>query len=224
MMAEKASDEVSAHEAFNEFYYRYHEYLERVCARACFRFEKQNNGLANAVFNNTLARIYEGAETYMKIEDITDHAGKTLRMKAWLGKIAENELYKLLNDEKNFRHNTELNEDMIVFDTQPEDCYEETPPCAEMLALESAWQILTEREQVILRYSFLYHEEGKYLPHETIEYLCTTYGMLPSNVRQVRCRAMKKLKESKEVTDSIKKSNHHERHPNEHKFTGRRNL
>lgn len=224
MMAEKANDEVSAHEAFREFYSRYRGYIERLCSRVCFSFEKHYNGIEDAVFSNTLARVYEGAETFMTIEDITDPASKNIRMKAWLGKIAETELYKLLNEEKNYARTTELKEDMMVFDVLPQEANEETPPSAEMLAFESAWQTLSEREQDILRYSFLYHEEGKYMPHGIILMLCDLYCMLPTNIRQVRCRALRKLKENKDVIECIKKSNHYETHPNEHKFTGRRNL
>ena len=94
-----------------------------------------------------------------------------------------------LNDRKNIP----LNEDVITSTSDIEDDIVdyETP---QKKILNDALSLLSERDREILLTCFLYQEENKHLPDEVLSELSNRYSTTPANIRQIKKRALDKIK------------------------------
>ena len=196
MMSIKDNDLEQAHNAFNEFHRRYAKYLYEIIKRACASFiKKYGDTLIENVFFNTLFRIYEKAETFMVI-DTFDNESKKKTVKGWLGKIALNEMRTLLRENKK-------EDDKILYDTNyinekdiiaNEESKEKPPKTFERKLLEGALQSLKEQHREILLTYFAYEEEGKYMPSNVLDELCSMHSTTRENLRQIKKRSLEKVK------------------------------
>lgn len=192
-MAMKDDDRLSAEKAFSIFYKRFYKYLMQLCISVCKPFKRYGSDLPELIFTNTLLKVYQKAESFICIEKLTGEDKKELRIKAWLGRIAERELYTFLK--KNSTHtNLDFKDDMSEFEDicfDPEEI--PPPPNEKMIKLEAALQQLSDRDRDILMTSYLFEKENKTMPREVIKDLCDHWGILPDNLRQIRSRSIHKL-------------------------------
>lgn len=196
MMSMKDDDLEQANLAFEEFYRRYGKYLWAICSRVCSNFKgKLDKILSEDVFSNTVQKVYERAETFIdKAESLKTDEEKDVRIKAWLGKIAQNELYAIMR--------SSLNDDNIIYDSDQllnlevaEENTDEKPVASiEKKLLDSALATLKPREREILRAFFMYEEQGKNTPSEILNDLCKLYKTTKDNLRQIKSRSLKKVK------------------------------
>lgn len=192
LMAMKDEDATSAELAFNEFYRRYKDYLYTVCKKACSSWSVYGSDLHEAVFQHTILKVYERAETFIEVETLPDDKAKERRTKAWLGKIASNELEQILRkSDKNIDFTDNLPE-VSLTDSENKDDSIET---IEHILLNRALASLKERERDILITYMRYDDGNKKLPPEEIDRLCEHWQVLQDNLRQIKSRAMKKVKE-----------------------------
>lgn len=193
LMAEPRPDSTEGHEAWREFYDRHRRYLFSVILRA------HGQGIGEArvaeIVQETFVRAYQKSGTYRPDDGASDTTSQRRRVRAWLGQIAEN----LIKDA--FRR-----EPQIVFfeDVAEPDLGDalgadrSCPSDSESLhRLEEALKELTDREQEVLRATAFWYQPGKRqqrLPNSAMAKLAADLNTTPDNIRQIRARAMSKLR------------------------------
>jgi RNA polymerase sigma factor (sigma-70 family) len=202
MMAMKDDDRKKAELAFNEFYSRFSKYLYAIIKKATIPFyPTYGDELCDGVFQNTLLTIYEKADKFISIDEINDKS-KEKRIKAWLGKIAQTEMYILLRElrpEKDkICYNTDYINESDILDTIEDPKL----PSFERKLLDSALSYLKERDRAILLTFYQYEEIGKKMPTNAIEELCEYFNTTPENLRQIKKRSFEKIK--KHIAEQLK--------------------
>ena len=199
------NDSAQAELAYMEFYYRYSSHTLNVCRKSCYAFDSSNL-LADDIFQNTLLKILYKAHTF-KLKNPQEKTNISNEIKGWVSRIAKNELINFLRqnpDEKRlsdpFRIRTfeiEDNEPLLI-NNEGENIIEIQPPSINQIHLDKALTTLSERERYILMtYMQFYNpmEPDKHLPDDVLSSICNKFNIKPDNIRQIKGRALKKLKE-----------------------------
>jgi RNA polymerase sigma factor (sigma-70 family) len=185
LMSFKDENEVDAQEAFTIFYNRYKDFLWNLCLSVCYNCNRADNEeLAKDVFQNTTISIYRYSHTF--------NSSKS-KVTTWMSRIAKNEMYILLSEFKEIRIDEEM-EVMLESDISDQaynDFEFETP---QQKALEEALKILSDRDQEILLTYMMYEDGNKHLPDKVLQYLINKYATTPENLRQVKGRSLKRIK------------------------------
>jgi RNA polymerase sigma factor (sigma-70 family) len=192
LMAMKEDNLQEAEKAFSEFYTRYKDYLYTVAKKVCKSWEMYGEELIQEVHQNTFLAVYEKAESFIKIEEIPFER-QEVRLKAWLGTIAKNEMLQLLRERKEDKGKTTYLPDLSYFNNKEN---EDTLPKSEnILLVEKALSSLKERDRDIL-FTYLMFEDGnKKLPRDEIQRLADLWDVLPDNMRQIKKRSLDKVKQ-----------------------------
>ena len=191
-----ASPESSSKQAWEDFYYRHKKYLYAVLLRAHGR-DLGEARIADLV-QETLLRAYQKASTY-RSDGSTDAGCETPRVRAWLGRIAENLLRDSLRRAPTvvFIEEAELEaENIQVSDIGLSDT-------RDLNRLEDAFNKLSPREQEVLRVTTFWYRSGQRqqrLPNHVMTKLTTELGTTADNIRQIRARAIKSLRKLMENT------------------------
>lgn len=171
--------------AWGEFYRRHEAYLRFVCRRA---YEGTlRPGLVDDLVHDTLVRAYERAITYDAQQSTPDDSRR--RARAWLGGIAANLFRSALRRTPSYA-GLESVEEMAA--PEPDG----SPPSPRKQALDEALASLSEREQAVLRVTFLHARPGEghqRLPNAVSTALADELGISPAGVRKIRQRALSKL-------------------------------
>lgn len=194
LIAQREKDDATARAAFQEFYERYEGYLFVVAGKVCRQFPRSAHELLQAVVQNTFVRVFERAGTFdaQKIKAYQQAAG----VKAWLGRIADNEHKALL---RQLVPPTQLTivEDLAIYEADyvddPTQESDKAPLSVQQVLLEEALSSLTDTERYILMNSLAYEEEGKYLPSAFIASTCATFSISKVNFRKIKSLALKKV-------------------------------
>lgn len=194
LMALHQNDELAAKVAFQVFYERYESYLFGIARNICSKFPRSANELFEAVFQNTFLKAYYSAATFdvskVKAADIS------LGVKAWLGRIADNEHKQLLGKlvKEPF---IQLIDDIPISDEElewvPVEEISDEPDSYHRMVLEQALSTLSEKERYILVQSTAYEKEGKYLPNSFINSTCKLWQITRANFRKIKSTARQKL-------------------------------
>ncbi len=191
-MSAEPRGSAEARDAWAEFYRRHRRYLFAVCYRAYGTTLGVDR--VTELVQDTFVRAYEKAETY-KVD--TQAVGDDLdryRARAWLGRISEN----IFRDY--FRHQPHV--DFLDAADIPEGEQPPVPPDHEEPShrancLEQALGELTMREQDVLRATALWYQPGQRqqrMPNSAMKQLASSLDTTPANIRQIRVRAMNKLR------------------------------
>jgi RNA polymerase sigma factor (sigma-70 family) len=184
--------------ACSEFYQRHLKYMFAVIKRA-FGEELGQHGVEDMV-NETFIRVFEKANTYKACgESCLDRQRKNVR--AWMGAIAMN----LCRD--HFRHpDTQLT---LVDDWGDDEAARQRPRedsptrlSDDMKCVHEAMNLLSENEQSVTRVTMAYWKadsESQRLPNDVAADLARSLDTSSENIRKIRERAMKKLRESIEA-------------------------
>lgn len=197
IMSMKDDDLEQAHKAYSEFHKRYAKYLYAVTKKVCSNFvQKYGDTLTESVFSNTILKVYEKAETFIAIDHLKTEVEKERRLKAWLGKIATNEMKMLLrelkkDDDKITFDSNFINEQEIIAE---EDNEKKTRKTFERKLLDSALNSLKEQHRHILLTYYAYEEEGKNMPSNVLDELCAMHDTTKENLRQIKKRSLEKIK------------------------------
>ncbi|MDG3008391.1 RNA polymerase sigma factor [Paludisphaera mucosa] len=185
------SDESSCRAAWGMFYGRHAEYLYGVCMPA-YRTKLGETGVGDLVAETFLKVYDKAAATYQPARD-GDADYRRQRVRAWLGTIAKNLVRDILRGRKRLpASHLEHDEwrDVPEHDQSPQSTSTEEVS----RAME---QVLSEREQDVLRVTFHWHDPTKdrqKLPNEAVDELARLWNLKPDNIRQIRRRALQKLK------------------------------
>lgn len=191
MMTWRESDPAEAREAGAVFYRRHAPYLYD----RCLKFTRGSGGGTDAedIVAVTFQHVYEkGARTF-KATSETDPDRIRGHVRAWLGRIAHN----LVCDAYRGRpfQEMQLDDDSEVADEHDDKTASDEPERLQRL-ME---QVLTDREQEILRVTSLYYdprEPDRKLPASVLDDLARHWGITRENIRQIKSRALRKLKDA----------------------------
>jgi RNA polymerase sigma factor (sigma-70 family) len=185
--------------AWEEFYNRHRKYLYGVCLKA--HGERLGNGRVVELVQDTFVRAYERAKSYIA-DDGLDEQMARWRLRGWLGTISENIMRDYFRREPQivFMEEDELPAAEDV-DPMPED----TSRSERRRRMEKAMETLTEREQDVLRVTAMWYKPGQRqqrLPNSVMTNLASSWDTTPDNIRQIRGRAISKLKSLMETNSS----------------------
>lgn len=205
-MAEQASDPAFAMEAFGEFYARNREFLFGVVNRAYGRLLGGEQGSADLVM-----RVFEkayrwagkhagGAKALAGLKGPTPEDSK-LRVRAWLGKIAENFFKDSLRKRKRSPV-VELTDDLLATVPRAEpdpDVDFSGLPLGARAALAEELAALKPEDRQIITMSLPWYDPATdmfaFAPGEAEE-LAVSLGLEVDALRQRRYRAMNRLKQA----------------------------
>jgi RNA polymerase sigma factor (sigma-70 family) len=195
----KASDdELYITQLQYEFYRRYAPYVFKVAIQRCQIF-KDAEGFAKEITQLTFIKALQAIRNFNIQIGLTDKIFKKT-LKAWLGRIANNNFNKLYAEYRNEDIDVEILEVNEPSYNLFDDLYDlpaEEQPSEVLTLLREGMQILKEIDRHILT---TYAGEGclnttQHLSDNAMNILCETYKTTSENIRQRKNRAYKKLKQ-----------------------------
>lgn len=191
-VARRPEDPVAAARAEGELYRRHVRYLFGVANKQAARLLQIAGVSAEDLVMDTFQRAFERAGTY-RAEAGLDEEAERRRTRAWLGRIAQNQLVD------SFRKIREVSASPYLEQVPVRDRDSSPPsqPSPQLTHMRQALSQLSEREQDILRVTALYWRAGakqQRLPNEVAAELAARWETSSDNIRAIRSRAVKKLK------------------------------
>jgi len=186
-----------AEEAFNEFYYRYYSFVTAVVTKNCPNGSAYYDpSLIKSTVHNTFCNVYARAETF-KTEGQTNKANSEGRIKAWLSQIAKNEMRQLLKTTIPYLNKHEFNEYATATDPTELHTYlrNDNPTSFQRDLIDRALASLSDKQRHILLTYLRFQDGNKKLPKEELERLAILYDTSSDNLRQIKSRALKKVKD-----------------------------
>jgi RNA polymerase sigma factor (sigma-70 family) len=190
-VSRRAYDTRAARAAEAEFYARHARYLYGVLVQRVRRPLALSGREVEDLVQETFFRAFARADSY-RGGDALDEDGERRRSRAWLGRIAQHLLADWLADAREISASPYL--DTLA-------APEAGPPSSRSPKLRlmcEALETLSERERDVLRVAALYFrpgEEHQRLPNEVSAELARRWQTTNENIRAIRSRATKKLKE-----------------------------
>jgi RNA polymerase sigma factor (sigma-70 family) len=188
-IARGADDPSGAHRAQAALYARHVRYLYGVLRRHQDKLLDAAGVSAEDLVQETFHRAFERAHTFVAGEIIDpDHLRR--RVRAWLGRIAQN----LLAD--HLRRFREVSASPYLERLSCDEIELPSAPSPELEGVIDGLRELSEREQDVLRVTALYLRAGDHqrLPNAVSAELAARWGTSSENIRAIRSRAMKKLR------------------------------
>jgi RNA polymerase sigma factor (sigma-70 family) len=198
-VSQRAQNKVGARAAEAEFYERHARYLYCVLLQRVRRPLALSGREVEDLVQETFFRAFARAATFTA-GDARDEDSQRRRSRAWLGRIAQRLLADWLTDVREVSASPYL-------DTLAEP--EAAPPSSrspKLRLMREALDTLNERERDVLRVAALYFrpgEEHQRLPNEVSAELARRWQTTNENIRAIRSRATKKLKEYLETRLSL---------------------
>ncbi len=190
LVADRERSPDRARRAQAEFYSRHVRFLYGALRRHRADLLEMAGHTAEDLAQETFQRAFEYAHTFDR-GDANDADRLRRRSRAWLGRIAHN----LLKD--SLARPREIVAPTHVESASTEGIAEPSSGSPQLAALIEGLATLSDREQDVLRVTALYQRAGAHqrLPNEVSRELASRWGTSNENVRAIRSRAMKKLKE-----------------------------
>lgn len=178
-----------------EFYARHARYLYGVLVQRVRRPLALSGREVEDLVQETFFRAFARASTFT-VGDAWDADSERRRSRAWLGRIAQRLLADWLADVR------EVSASPYLDSLAEPEAGPSSSRSPKLQLLREALDTLTERERDVLRVAALYFrpgEEHQRLPNEVSAELARRWETTSENIRAVRSRATKKLKEYLEV-------------------------
>jgi RNA polymerase sigma factor (sigma-70 family) len=193
-MADREINFQNARIAWGCFYLRHQKFLLRICSfdYGYLLGEEEVKDLVNEAF----MKAFDRGSTFDHAE-VCDSIVQERKTRRWLAKIAGN----LVRD--HFRGQLEVkfvdDEDLEKLACAAHDNSNEVrvPVSERMKLLESGLALLTDVEQTVVRATMFWwqgNQEHQRMPHVAMDQLAKLVDKSPDNIRQIRSRAIKKLK------------------------------
>jgi hypothetical protein len=206
----KEENYIKAEQAFNLFTRRYSPYLDSVAFRVChYSQHYYSASLSRQVVWNTFYYVWENPEVVLEaLDKKSDQFVDDTSVKAALGRIASKVFRnEILMAEKMFgkegkaipfdgkiENKLGVDQEMMPekVDDRPDDS--DFEPGDELIIYEKAMSMLKPREQDIIKMYMQFSVKGQHVSDEVIKILCERWEILPANLKQIRKRALDKLK------------------------------
>lgn len=188
-----------ARAAQTQFYERHVRYLYGVLSRQRSSVLSAAQMTAEDLVQETFRRVFEKAHSYAAEPELGAERGER-RTRAWMGRIAQRLLLDALE------RNQEVSATPYVESLGAPSGDEPPPSSSPLLRLvREGLASLSEREQDVLTITAMYQRVGEAhqrLPNEVAQQLATRWATNSDNVRAIRSRALKKLREFLSVRHS----------------------
>ncbi len=204
------NDASLSRQAFEEFYNRFKDFVLLICRKSCIAFDNSYQ-LADDIFQQTFLKVLHKGHTFRK-KPAPNKEIYTADIKCWLSMIAKNELINFLRknpDEKSLSIPNRLrSDDMENLPFYPTEIDNQViqPPTLQQHILEKGLAVLTEDERMVLMAYMLYYNRqapNSHLPDEVIKNLTDKLGIKSASLRQIKSRALQKIRNIKEQFSSI---------------------
>ena len=189
------ADAPRAEKAWEEFYRRHYDYLFNVCRNVYSR--QIGEARVSEIVQDVFVKAFRRASTFQPGNSESAEESRW-HVRAWLGSILKNAVSDLYRQEPQevFTEDIELfpDPDSDSDSSQSGGASGEDSP---MGPLEKAFLGLEERERDVLRETMLWHTPGarhQRMPTAALQELATRLNTTPANIRQIRSRAIAKLK------------------------------
>lgn len=210
-MTMRKEDPSVANEAWAEFYRRHIDYMCEKCRAVCKGILAGSG--PEDLAQLTFIRAYERAITF-KTGGVSDPDMLRLRVRAWLGRIAQNIYRDMLRGRKDSK---ELAVDEEELEEAPEQVQAAPTTSSYKRVLDEAIDALSEKKQHVLRVTYQYNQPGKKhqrLPNHVAEELAKTLNTTSDNIRQLRRRALREISQFiKSKTGTAKAADYGEKNP-----------
>jgi RNA polymerase sigma factor (sigma-70 family) len=191
-MSMSGEDPSAARDAWAEFYGRHVDFLYAVCSHAYGRILGGEAGVGDLV-TETFHRAFRNAHRF-DAAGIEDPAQLSRRSRAWLGRIAQRLFQDVLRSRRRVRT---VHLDPEIWQQIPERPAP-APRDEELIdRVSGAIDSLSEREQIVIRTTLQWYRAGaahQRLPHDVVADLAATLETTPENLRQIRRRALAKIR------------------------------
>ena len=190
LIADRDADPSARNRAQAAFYSCHVRYLYGVLARDAHKLLRVAGVGPEDLVQETFHRAFERAHTF-SAGDATEPEQLRRRTRAWLGRIALNLLADYLRSVR------EVSATPYLEQLSCDEIDRAAPPSRELSSICAALDRLSEREQDVLRVTALYQRAGDHqrLPNAVSAELAARWGTTNENIRAIRSRALKKLKE-----------------------------
>lgn len=194
------SDPAWALAAFEEFYDRHKNYLWKVCADVGQQLSC--SAWIEDVFHETFQRAQKHAGRFKFPVCPAEEEDNVI--KAWLGRIAQNRLCDYWRKSRRECTRTaeewEALDEEVLGEVSGEDVPTETTSAGSnrKALLDEAMETLSERDAHVLRVTSQFHRHGQKfqrLPNAVVDELASTLNTTPENLRKIRERARKKVRQ-----------------------------
>lgn len=207
-LLEMLDDTDLSSKAFEEFYNRFKDFVLLVCRKACISFDHSSQ-LADDIFQQTFLKVLHKGYTFRKKTEGKE--SYTAEIKAWLSRIAKNELIDFLRknpDEKSLANSNRLRIDEMEHLSSGQEISEDEPlpPTLQQHVLDKALASLSEEEKLVLMtYMLFYNPQtpNNHLPDEIIKNLTERLGVKSGSLRQIKSRALQKMMKIKSQFSNI---------------------
>ncbi|MDX5321363.1 MAG: sigma-70 family RNA polymerase sigma factor [Bacteroidota bacterium] len=192
-ISDRVSDLNGANQAFEILFRKYAEDLTKAMRGVLKSKGVYNPDLVESTVNNVFVEVYSNPLNFSY--DSSKHKSEETAFKAWIYRIARNELADLMK--ASIQHSSlyvlgiedEVIETMAEIEVGPEVI------SGNRELLDKALSILSERDRAILLTYFDCHAEGKYAPSEVLDTMCEYWDTTRENARQIKFRSLKRVKE-----------------------------
>ena len=190
-VSRRSQDPLSSRRAEAEFYDRHARYLYGVLLQRVRRPLALSGREVEDLVQETFYRAFDRAETFEAAPG-WDADSERRRTRAWLGRIAQRLLADWLAGSREVSASPYLD---TLAEPEAEPSSSRSP---KLRLMREALDTLSERERDVLRASALYFrrgEEHQRLPNEASAELARRWQTTSENVRAIRSRALKKVKQ-----------------------------
>ena len=190
----KDENKKEAENAFSKLYRIYSSYIlvvvQEVKKAQSFNFY---DDIVDAVVTNTFLTFYEKFENF-NIDEKDSSRDVNYKLKAYLSKIAKNELFDLMK-KSYFESEHELSLDNDEFNNEAIDIEldEKVEDSLYVKMLKEILNTFKERDRAILLSLYDHYQNGKKSPKELREWLCKVHNTTEDNIRKVKSRCEKKI-------------------------------
>ncbi len=193
-MADKDANPALAREAWAIFYVRHRAYMLRVAALA--HGDLLGTDRVRDAVQDGFLKCYKGAGNFDRA-DCCEPPVQQRKVRAWLGRIIENLIRDFFRGQPQVAFVDSEDLDDLTPGSLAEADQPEVPADKRLQLLENGLSLLSEEEQTVLRATMLWWRAGarqQRMPSSAMSHLTTQLGTTADNVRQIRSRAMKKLR------------------------------
>ncbi len=197
MSMEKEDHEV-ANSAFSEFYSRHVRYIYFIINKH-YANRLNDPDLVNILVQDTFLKAFKHAASYRPISrDQKDKEEQYIH--AWLAQIAENLFFDTINIKNksilSYHDEESLSEEYEKqFKYHSDNFFQSYPISEKTKIITEVLESLKERDRIIILTYFDYYEKDKYLPRDVMKELCETFNTTSDNVRLIKNRIIKEIKE-----------------------------
>ncbi len=202
-MSDKEINEVSANEAFVTLYHRYAKFLNSAVIGHLKSKSVYNKDFVDDIVANVFLEVYDNPLSFSF--DEKKHKNEETAFKAWICTIARNEFSDMIKSFSRHSKMYVLTSDDEMPDSIIELDFEEQLISNNRKLIDKALEGLTDKERHILLSCYDFYEEGKNTPSTVLDSLCDYWGTTKPNVRQIKKRALDKIKLYLNTSATIKK-------------------